>query len=148
MTTSTTIVSSQEDREQLATLLAEYEESLPPDLRHDGDPVTDGVSSVAILARTNGTANGCVFVTAFNDDAAVIQRLFVRPAARGQGLARALMQHAADHARKHGYTRLVLDTDKEQLQAAYQLYRTLGFTACDPYGAVGYANPTFMELHL
>ncbi|MBV8637949.1 MAG: GNAT family N-acetyltransferase [Candidatus Eremiobacteraeota bacterium] len=148
MNTSIRIVSSEEERRQLVALLAEYEESLPPGLRHWSVPVTEGTSSVAILATVDDAACGCVFVSRHDDAAAVIQRLYVRPAARGQGLARALMQHAADHARVHGYHRLVLDTDKDQLPAAYQLYLSLGFRLCGPYADVGYANPVYMELPL
>ncbi len=148
MSTSTTVVRSDEEREQLAALLDEYEASLPPDLRHIGVIATDGTSNAAVLALVDGCAYGCVFVTHHDDRSAVIQRLYVRPAARGRGLARALMQHAAVHARSRGYRRLVLDTDKDQLHAAYQLYLSLGFNPCEPYGAVTYANPTFMELPL
>ena len=148
MSTPTRIVVSPEDHTQLAALLAEYEESLPPDLRHDGDPEIDGTSNVALLATIDGAACGCVFVIQRDDRAALIQRLYVQPAARGRGAARALMQHAAEHARAQGYRRLVLDTDKDQLPAAYHLYLSLGFHSCAPYGNVGYANATFMELPL
>jgi len=44
--------------------------------------------------------------------------------------------------------RLVLDTARERLRAAYELYRSLGFRECEPYGAVDYRCPTFMELRL
>jgi hypothetical protein len=50
--------------------------------------------------------------------------------------------------RESGYRRVVLDTDKERLRAAYELYGSLGFSECEPYGPVDYASPTFMELRL
>lgn len=148
MNASIGIVASQEERQALATLLEEYEEMLPLDLRHDGVPETDGTSSVAILAMVEDAGCGCVFVSRHDRDAAVIRRLYVRPAARGRGIARALMHHASAHARAQGYRRLILDTDKDQLPQAYQLYLSLGFQLCAPYGNVGYPNPTFMELKL
>jgi GNAT superfamily N-acetyltransferase len=148
MNVSTRVVESETDRAQVATLVAEYESSLPTDLRHDAVPEADGTAGVAILAVSSGVPSGCVFVSHHDDEAAVIQRLYVRPAARGHGVARKLMQHAADRARALGYRRLVLDTDKDQLQGAYQLYLSLGFTPCPPYGSVSYANPTYMELLL
>ncbi len=144
----TSIVRSHEERKQLSELVAEYEESLPPDLRHDYVPVSDGSANVAMLATLDGDAAGCVFVTHFDDESAIIQRLYVRPNARGHGLARALMNDAAEHARGRGYRRLVLDTDKGQLQAAYQLYLSLGFAECAPFGPVSYEHPTYMELPL
>ncbi len=145
---ATSIVRSPLEHEQLADLVAEYEASLPPELRHDYVPVVDGSTKIAIVAALCGVAAGCVFVTPFDNESVIIQRLFVRPDARGRGVARALMQHAVDHAREHGYRRLVLDTDKEQLQAAYQLYLSLGFTECAPFGSVPYEHPTYMELPL
>lgn len=74
--------------------------------------------------------------------------MFVQTAYRGRGLARALMEALIEAARGSGFTRIVLDTDREQLNAAYQLYRSLGFTDCEPYGEVDYETPTFMELRL
>lgn len=144
----TSIVRSSEDQAQLAELVEEYEASLPPDLRHDYVPLVDGSANVAILATLEGATAGCVFVTHFNNETAIIQRLYVQPEARGHGLARALMQHVAEHARARGYHRLVLDTDKEQLQAAYHLYISLGFKECASYGPVSYEHPTYMELSL
>jgi GNAT superfamily N-acetyltransferase len=143
----TRIVQTQEERVDLDALLDEYELSLSPDLRHDRVPPLDE-ASVAILATWDGAAQGCVFVTHLDPATAIIQRLYVRPQARGRGLARALMQHATAYARERGYRRLVLDTDKQQLEPAYRLYLSLGFTECEPYAAVTYANPTYMELPL
>ncbi len=148
VTTSIRIVRSDDERRELTRLVAEYELSLPPGLRHAEVPSTDGASNVALVATADGIACGCVFVGHHDEETAVIARLYVRPAARGRGVARTLMHHAADRARSRGYRRMVLDTDKEQLHAAYQLYRSLGFTECVPYGPVTYGNPTYMELLL
>ncbi len=144
----THIVQTQAERKQLKALVDEYEESLQPELRHDHDPMLNGSTDVGILATSNDGPQGCVFVSRFDDETAIIQRLYVRPQARGLGLARALMQHAADHARSQGYRRLILDTDKHQLEPAYRLYLSLGFSECAPYGPVTYPNPTYMELRL
>ena len=144
----TSIVRSVEEQRQLSTLVAEYEASLPSDLRHDYEPIVDAITNVGMLATLDGAPAGCVFVTRFNDESAIIQRLYVRPEARGHGLARALMQDAAHHARTRGYRRLILDTDKSRLQAAYQLYLSLGFTECDSFGPVSYEDPTYMEFAL
>ena len=145
---TTSIVRSAQEQSRLAALVAEYEASLPPELRHDYVPVADGSSNVAILATLEGAPEGCVFISRFDNESAIVQRLYVRPQARGHGLARALMQQVADHARVHGYRRLILDTDKAQLQAAYRLYLSLGFTECAAFGPVPYEHPTYMELLL
>ncbi len=79
---------------------------------------------------------------------AVIKKLWVNPAYRRGGLARALLAELLAHARTSGYVWAVLDTEREQLPQAYRLYRSLGFRECAPYGQVDYATPTFMELPL
>lgn len=128
----------------LHELVEEYEQSLPPDLRHTGhERDFDG----AFLARVEGRYGGCVAV-ALTGGIAVMKRLYVRPEYRGQGAARALALAAIEFARRNQCERIVLDTDARQLSAAYKLYRSLGFTECEPFAPVDYANPTYMELRL
>lgn len=52
--------------------------------------------------------------------------LFVTPAARGRGAARALMRAAEDHARRQGKARLDLTTARSNLPAQ-TLYESLGW---------------------
>ncbi len=99
----------------------------------------------AFLATEGSAIAGCVAVTELDAGTAIIVRLFVRPAHRGAGAARALVGAAIEFLRKAGYHRAVLDTDKERLAAAYQLYLSLGFTECEPYERQNYEHPTFME---
>lgn len=68
---------------------------------------------------------------------AEVNKLLVHPAARRQGLARALMRAVEPLARQAGRSLLVLDT--RQGDAAEPLYRALGYTC---FGVVpGYALP-------
>lgn len=128
----------------LIALVVEYERSLPEDLRHsESEREFDG----AFLARFDNRYGGCVAVT-LKGDTAIMKRLYVRPEYRGKGAARALTLAAVGFARERGCERIALDTDARQLSAAYALYRSLGFTECEPYGPVDYANPTYMELRL
>ena len=135
-------------------LLLEYERSLPPDLRHgavsDGESLTKayGESNAAFLALVDGATAGCIVLTGFDASTAVMKRLYVKPAYRQFGIARALVATLIAFAREHQYRRVVLDTDRERLNAAYRLYESLGFNDCKPYAAVDYANPTYMELRL
>ncbi|MCM2563085.1 GNAT family N-acetyltransferase [Lutimaribacter sp. EGI FJ00015] len=77
-----------------------------------------------------------------------IKALFVDAEARGQGVARALVDKVEEKARDLGLTWLRLETG-DQLFAAINLYRRAGFTACGPFGDYG-ENETsvFMEKHL
>jgi putative acetyltransferase len=139
---------------RLHALLIEYENSLPVDLRHGSVPELQDLElvyagrSAAFLAVVGDVAAGCVAVVDHDPATAIVQRLYITPAHRNLGVARALVNAVIAFARSQGYARIVLDTDRERLRAAYELYRSYGFTLCEPYGAVDYASPTFMELRL
>lgn len=63
---------------------------------------------------------------------AEIKRMYLRPAARGRGLGRRLLETLLDAARSAGYREARLDTDG-LMPAAVGLYRNAGFVRCDPY---------------
>jgi GNAT superfamily N-acetyltransferase len=67
------------------------------------------------------------------DTAGELKRLFVRPALRRLGIARALMLRAGHEARARGYDALVLTTSAEMMPLAQGLYDSLGFTPTTPY---------------
>jgi len=60
----------------------------------------------------------------------VLNDLFVAPAARGQGVGRALMEEARQHAVRTGAKRLTLETTAENLVAS-ALYEELGYVRHD-----------------
>jgi GNAT superfamily N-acetyltransferase len=62
-------------------------------------------------------------------DAAGIRLLAVAPAARGQGVGRALTRECIERARALGRTSLVLHTTRA-MQAAWRMYEQLGFLRC------------------
>lgn len=140
--------------QQLLELLVEYERSLPAQLRHGREPDVSVVSAAygepnaAFIASVDGVAAGCIAVTRLDDRTSIVQRLYVRPEYRKHGLARSLVTAAVDFCRKRGYARAMLDTERDRLPAAYQLYASIGFEICEPYGNVTYDNATFMELRL
>jgi putative acetyltransferase len=76
--------------------------------------------------------------------------MYVRPEARGQGIADALMERLAEVARAAGRNLLRLETGDRQ-QAAIRFYARQGFQACgdfEPYSSMppdAIATSVFME---
>lgn len=85
------------------------------------------------LARWNGAAAGCGGVALFGDYAEV-KRMYTRPAARGRGLAKALLRRIEEEARAAGKAVLRLETGTHQPEAI-GLYEGLGFRRRGPFGS-------------
>jgi GNAT superfamily N-acetyltransferase len=71
-------------------------------------------------------------------DVAEVKRMFVRPAARSRGVARALLAALEDEAARLGYTAARLDTGPKQVHAA-ALYRSAGYVEIPAYNENPYA---------
>jgi GNAT superfamily N-acetyltransferase len=90
-----------------------------------------------LLAWSDGLPVGCVGLKGDGGDRAEVKRLWVAPAARGQGLARRLMAAVEDAAHRLGIRTLRLDTNSA-LPEAIELYRKTGWVEIprfndDPY---------------
>jgi GNAT superfamily N-acetyltransferase len=66
------------------------------------------------------------------DEVAEIKRMYVRPAARSRGVARALLAALEDEAVSLGYTAARLDTGPRQMHGL-ALYRSAGYVDVEPY---------------
>jgi putative acetyltransferase len=77
-----------------------------------------------------------------------MKRLYVRPAFRGKGLGRVLVEAALAEARKLGYSRMRLDTVRGTMDSAIALYRSFGFQEIGPYYETPMSETLFMELAL
>ncbi len=93
-------------------------------------------SGCLLLARLGGAPVGCVGVRDRGAAVCEMKRLYVRPQARKTGLGRRLAESAVEHARRLGYSRMVLDT-LSSMAEAQSLYASLGFQEFDRY----YENP-------
>lgn len=119
------------DRE-LANLPGDY---APPDGR-------------LLLATENDQLAGCIALRKLGGGVCEMKRLFLRPAYRGKGLGRVLVESIIDEARQLGYTTMRLDTLPGRMDQAIALYQSIGFVEIPPY----YENPVedakFMQLGL
>jgi putative acetyltransferase len=122
------------------TLAAEY----PREQRH-------GLSLAALfephvrffVARRGAEAVGCGGVALFSDFAEV-KRMYVRPAARGQGVADAVLARIEGEASTAGFRVLRLETGTRQA-AAIRFYERSGFIRCGAFGAYAKMSPQAIE---
>ena len=86
---------------------------------------------------------GCVAYHRLTDVRCELKRLYVRPAARGRHVGRALVTRMLAVARADGFKEMVLDTFSD-LASAVHLYHALGFRECEAY----YENPLSGALYM
>ncbi|KDO09482.1 GCN5 family acetyltransferase [Amycolatopsis mediterranei] len=90
--------------------------------------------AVFLLARdAGGTAVGCGGLRLLGPGSGEIKRMYVEPAARGTGVAAALLRALEDHARRLGIPRLLLETGAWQPDAI-RFYQREGYEPIEAYG--------------
>jgi ribosomal protein S18 acetylase RimI-like enzyme len=150
-------VRSAEDLRAVAALFEDYARSLPVDLGYQdfGAELASLPGKYAppagelLLARLEGgAAVGCVGLRPLAEAGGCeIKRLYLKDAARGTGLGRALTLAVIARAREIGYRELRLDT-LPSMTAAIALYRQLGFVEIAPYYAPTPPGTLFLALRL
>jgi ribosomal protein S18 acetylase RimI-like enzyme len=144
-----------EDADAVRAILREYAAAIQVELCFQGFD-----AELAGLPGKYGPPSGSLLIVRGSSDLAAIialrdlgsgscemKRLYVRPAHRGQGLGRRLVQSLIAEARRLGYRTMKLDTAAHLIEAQ-RLYESLGFCDIPRY----YDNLTpgarFMELSL
>ncbi len=135
---SATITAERPDSPDATALITELEAILEPlyprESRH-------GLSVERLIAeavpffvlRADGTAAGCGGVKLFGTAYGEIKRMYVRPAFRGRGFAKQMLDHLSEYARAQGITLLRLETGIHQHEAI-GLYDRMGFHRIPPFG--------------
>jgi putative acetyltransferase len=91
------------------------------------------------LAVVDGVAMGCGGIALF-ENFGEVKRMYVRDAARGRGIAQALLARIEVEARNNGLDVLRLETGDRQLPAI-RLYERAGFLRCDAFGDYAAMTP-------
>ncbi len=99
------------------------------------------------LALCDGELAGCVALRPMTTDSAELKRLYVCPAYRRRGIARALVCRILQEAAEIGYRAIFLDT-LPHLTNAYSLYCSLGFREIAPYNDNPMGNSIYMQFDL
>jgi putative acetyltransferase len=123
----------------------------PPQDMHALD--VDGLLDPAVSflgCRRDGELLAIGALRQLDDRHAEVKSMHTVEAARGLGLARAMLDRLLALARERGCTRVSLETGSMAAFApARSLYASAGFTECGPFGDYGpSANSTFMTLVL
>ncbi|MGX5680687.1 GNAT family N-acetyltransferase [Schumannella luteola] len=87
---------------------------------------------VFVVVREGDDVLGCGGIRMLSPTRAEVKHLWVRPAAQGRGLGRALLGRLEELAAGLGATEAVLDTNAS-LEAAGSLYRSSGYESIEPY---------------
>ena len=119
--------------EQQAEIRARYDGAGEP-----GTPPSAADISVVLVARDDaGVAVGCGALRSLGDRVAEVKRMYVVPAARGRGVARAVLAGLEDAALDRGWTTLRLETGPRQPEAVGP-YLSAGYRPIPAFG--GYAG--------
>ena len=143
------------DIAEIRLLFEEYAQSLGIDLSFQG--FGEELASLPgaysppggrlLLAADEARAVGCVGVRPLADGICEMKRLYVRPDARGRGVARKLAEAAIAFGKAANYHAMRLDT-LPTMTAAQELYRQLGFREVEAYRYNPVHGTSFMQLDL
>jgi putative acetyltransferase len=113
----------------------------------------DGLADPAVTffsLRADGELLGVAALKHLDPEHGEVKSMHTAEAARGRGVARALLDHVVGVARERGYRRLSLETGSGPAFApARALYAAAGFHPCGPFADYdGSPNSAYMTLAL
>ena len=126
------------DAQDAAALIEELEAHLaslyPSESRHGYSVdklIAQGVAF--FLLREGETPAGCGGIQLFGTEYGELKRMYVRPAFRGRGFGKLMLDHLVDYARTRHVGVLRLETGVHQA-AAIAMYEQAGFRRIRPFG--------------
>jgi GNAT superfamily N-acetyltransferase len=126
-----------QETQDAQAVLQEYYESINVLVRDQPgaiQAIIDAPASGVWLAYLGKEVVGCVVLRRLEllPKSGECKRLYVKPRARGQGIAGKLLDSLEMHARNKGLEWIYLDS-YDDLKAAIALYETRGYARCDRY---------------
>ncbi len=144
------------DLPRIRQLLREYVAWIALDLAfQEIDAEIDGLPGdyasprgvLLVAGKAGAQPEAIIALRPLDESTCEMKRLYVAPAARGQGLARALILRLLEEARSLEYQEIRLDT-LPMMGDAQGLYLTLGFHDIAPYYDTPITGTRFMALRL
>jgi len=143
------------EREDVLQLLGEHLADMyatsPPESVHALNPAALAGPGIGFwTAREDSRLLGCAALKRLAPGDAEIKSMRTAEAARGRGVASALLRHLLAEAKDSGYRRLFLETGSQEFFApARRLYERHGFVDCPPFADYQPdTNSVFMTLQL
>lgn len=136
-----TVTREQPDHPDAAALVEELEAHLAsryPDESRHGFSVDQLVAQDVhfFVLRVDGEPAGCGGILLVRDEDepyGEIKRMYTRPAHRGAGHGRRILERLLAHGREEGLRLFRLETGIDQVEAI-ALYERVGFRRCPPFG--------------
>jgi DNA-binding MarR family transcriptional regulator/GNAT superfamily N-acetyltransferase len=130
-------------REYFRELAERFETGFDPDKSNPArDEEMTPPAGYFVVARLDGCPVGCGALKRLTKTSGEIKRMWTAPSARGQGVARRILQTLETIARKHGLKTLRLETNRT-LKEAQALYRKDGYREVAPFNNEPYAHHWF-----
>lgn len=116
--------------------LADMHSTSPPESVHALAHVALAAADVTfVTAREDGALLGCGALKQLDAEHGEVKSMRTTHAARGRGVAGAILGWLLDEARSRGMTRVSLETGtQDYFAAAHRLYLRHGFVDCGPFG--------------
>lgn len=100
------------------------------------------------IVKFDDNYSGCIALRKLENGICEMKRLYLREKIRGKGIGRKLVEKIINDAKEIGYDKMRLDTIKDKMPNAVDMYERYGFVKIERY----YDNPNphtlFMELEL
>ena len=100
-----------------------------------------------LLVWEGSAVVGCAALRRVERNVCEMKRVYIRPAARGKGLGRRLIERILAEAREAGYSRICLDVLPE-FRTAHDIYKSLGFRPAQPISFNPVPGTQFLGLDL
>jgi putative acetyltransferase len=116
--------------------LADLRGTSPPESVHALEPHALAAPGIVFLTARDedGTLLGCGALKPLPHAEAEVKSMRTTPAARGRGVASAVLDEIVARARRGGAQRLLLETGTEPFfDSAVRLYERHGFVPCGPF---------------